>query len=257
MDLVQSIILGAVQGLTEFLPVSSSGHLVIAAKLLGLKPDIPFDISLHIATLIAVCAYFFRDIIDIAQAFITLKFKSPQFRLGLLIIIASIPTALMGFALSEKFEVMFGSVSYVGMFLILTGVLIMLAETYGKGRKKEEKIGFIDSIIVGIAQGCAIAPGLSRSGTTISISLLLGLDRETAARFSFLLSIPAILGATLFKVRSIVHEVDINMLTGMLFAAITGYAAIWFFVRYIKKGSIRGFAYYCFVTGILAILFLR
>lgn len=255
MNLVQAALLGIVQGFTEFLPVSSSGHLVIVTSLFRLPPNVPFDILLHVATLLAVCVFFISDIIKIISAFLfDRKMDNPYFKLGLLAIVASIPTAIIGFALNEIFEAMFSSTLYVGCFLILTGVLIMLAETLGKAEKKEKKVSFIDALIIGTAQGCAVAPGLSRSGTTISASLLRGLDRKLAARFSFLLSIPAILGATIFKVKHIVHIINLTTLTGFAFAAVTGYIAIAIFMGLIQKHSIKVFAYYCFVVGILSII---
>ena len=255
MDIIRSSILGIIQGLTEFLPVSSSGHLAIAAKLLGIKPDVAFDVMLHIATLLAVCAFFYRDILDILYAFfIKRDVRDPDFRLGLLIIIASIPTAIIGFTLKDIFEEMFSSLLYVGLFLVLTGILISLAESFGKARKSVTGISWLDSLIIGLAQGCAIAPGLSRSGTTISTSLLLGLERPLAARFSFLLSIPAILGASALKIKAISHEVTIAHISGFILAVISGYFAIWAFMRLIQRASIRPFAYYCFAAGALTVL---
>jgi len=255
LSILQSIILGIVQGLTEFLPVSSSGHLVIASKLLDLKPDIAFDVMLHFATLLAVCVFFARDIINIIKSFLfSRSLKDPYFKLGLLVIAGSVPTAIIGFSLQRTFESMFSSLFAVGCFLILTGVLMILAETYGKARKDIKKFSFIDSLVIGIAQGCAIAPGLSRSGTTISASLLTGLKRPLAARFSFLLSIPAILGASVFKSKEILGNIGLPMIAGFLFAAISGYMAIWLFMKMIEKKNLKWFAYYCFIIGCLVIL---
>jgi undecaprenyl-diphosphatase len=256
MNFLNSAILGVVQGLTEFLPVSSSGHLVIAAKLLNIEPDLAYDILLHLATLVAVCAFFFRDILRIINAFVRFDTKDPEFRLGLLLIAASIPTAIIGFALKDTFEAMFSSLLYVGAFLILTGVLITLAERAGHTNRTIKKISWLDAIIVGIAQGCAIAPGLSRSGTTVSTSLLLGFERPLAARFSFLLSIPAILGASAMKIKDISQGISFEQFVGSLIAVITGYLAIWLFMSMIKK-SIRPFAYYCFIVGALVLIISR
>jgi len=258
LNLASSIILGVVQGLTEFLPVSSSGHLVIASKLLGLPPNVPFDITLHLATLLAVCAFFVGDILLILKAFfIDRNTKDPYFRLGVLVIVASIPTAIIGFSLKDIFEAMFSSLAAVGCFLMLTGILIVLAETYGKARKDIKRVSFLDSFIIGIAQGCAIAPGLSRSGTTISASLLVGMERKLALRFSFLLSIPAILGASMFKAKDIIHNVSPQMMAGFIAAAISGYLAIWLFMRMIEKKDIKIFAYYCFAAGIVSFFLAR
>lgn len=254
MNFFQSITLGIVQGLTEFLPVSSSGHLVITTKLLGMKPDVAFDILLHLATLVAVCAFFAQEIIRILSAFIfDRQMKNPYFKLGLFVIAGSIPTALIGFTLKDTFESMFSSLPAVGTFLIITGILIMLADKFGKIKKDIRKFNIIDSLLIGLAQGCAIAPGLSRSGTTISASLLLGLEPELAARFTFLLSIPAILGASLFKSKAIFQGLGHVAFAGFLAAALTGYFAIWLFVRLLINKKIRGFAYYCFAAGIFAL----
>ncbi len=255
MTLIQSIILGIVQGLTEFLPVSSSGHLVLTSKLLNIAPNIAFDVLLHFATLLAVCLFFIDDIIRMIRAFLFDRSpENPYFKLGLLIIIASVPTALIGFGFEKKLEALFSSTFYVGCFLILTGVLIMLAENFGRARKNEKKVSFLDALIIGTAQGCAIAPGLSRSGTTISASLLMGLNRKLAARFSFLLSIPAILGVSIFKAKDIVSGFGVNELAGFVLAAVSGYLAIMLFMKMIQKKNIKIFAYYCFIVGILSIL---
>lgn len=255
MGLFDSVILGLVQGITEFLPVSSSGHLTIVGKLLGIKPNIPFDILLHLATLVAVIVFFYKDILDIIKAFLfNRKMSNPDFKLGVMIIVASVPTALIGFTLNDKFEELFSSLLYVGLFLMLTAILILLAENYGKARKNIKELSFVDSLIIGIAQGCAIAPGLSRSGTTISASLLAGLERPLAARFAFLLSIPAILGASLFKLKDILNGFGGNELVGFFVAAASGYIAIYMFMTTIKKHNIKGYAYYCIVAGLAAIL---
>jgi undecaprenyl-diphosphatase len=254
LTLIQSLILGVVQGLTEFLPVSSSGHLVLVANILSVEPDIPFDILLHFATLTAVVVFFYKDIFRIIKAFIyDRSMENPDYKIGLLLIAASIPTAIIGFALKDIFEAMFSSLFYVGCFLLLTGALITIAEKFSKPNKNIERTSFIDALIVGLAQGCAIAPGLSRSGTTVSSSLLLGFDRELAARFSFLLSIPAILGASIFKAKYIMHDLSLITIIGALAAAITGYLAIYLFMKLIRRQSIMPFAFYCLFVGLLSI----
>lgn len=255
MNLAQSIILGIVQGLTEFLPVSSSGHLVIASKILGLRSDIGFDILLHLATLLAVCAYFASDIFEIIKSFFGSRtLKDPYFKLGIYVIAGSIPTAIIGFSLKDIFESMFSSLPAVGSFLIISGIMIMLAGRFSVTRKGINRLSIIDSLIIGAAQGCAIAPGLSRSGTTVSTSLLLGLEPELAARFSFLLSIPAIIGSSIFKSKAVFAGMSREEFAGFIAAAIFGYLAIWLFVRLIERKRIKGFAYYCFAAGILSLI---
>lgn len=255
MSLFQAAVLGLVQGLTEFLPVSSSAHLVIFTKLFNLPADLFFDAMLHVATLFAVIVYFWREIISL------------DFRTIALIVIASIPTALMGILFEDYFEAAFSSLLAVSFFLFLTGVVILFAEkgqgsrtsassvepVKGQGGKK--KISIFDALFIGVAQGCAIAPGLSRSGTTIAAALSRGLDRKLAARFSFLLSIPVILGAGLFQLkdvletRSIAALFSFEIIFGMLVAFVFGYFAIKIFMQIIEKSSLRGFAYYVFTLA--------
>lgn len=208
MSILQSIFLGVVQGLTEFLPVSSSGHLVFFQSLMGLKePPIFFDVMLHIGTLLAVVVYFWTDICEIAQglgAVLKRKHKNlPQVKLFLLIILASIPTGLMGILFKDWFESFFSRPKLVGGMLLITGLVLWLTRFTKKEGKPLGRMGWIDAILIGIAQGFAILPGISRAGATISTGLFCGLDRELSGKFSFLLSIPAILGATLLEFRKI------------------------------------------------------
>jgi len=249
------MILGVIQGLTEFLPVSSSGHLVIASKLLGLESNIAFDVLLHFATLLAVCVYFASDIFKIIKAFLTKRsLEDPYFKLGLLVIAGSIPTAIIGFTLQDIFEAMFSSLFTVGIFLLITGMLLMFADRFGKSRKDIQKFGLFDSLIIGTAQGCAIAPGLSRSGTTVSASLLAGLEPSLAAKFSFLLSMPAILGASVFKAKAMLSNASLEALAGFMAAAISGYIAVRIFIKLIEKRQIRWFSYYCFIAGAISVI---
>ncbi len=243
------IILGLIQGLTEFLPVSSSGHLVLLQSFLNLPHSIAFDIVVHLATALAVIVYFYKDIINLLT--------KDRKMLGL-ILIAGIFTAILGLTFKDYFEAMFSSVQAVGFFLVLTGTIIMLGERLGKGQRKSLNIW--DAIIIGLAQGCAIAPGLSRSGTTISAALGRNLDRNLAARFSFLLAAPTILGAGLIQSKTIIKAGTIGigfwpLALGFIAAFISGLFAIKIFMNIIQRTSLKGFAYYCFVIGILVILF--
>lgn len=244
------ILLGIIQGLTEFLPVSSSGHLVIFQSLLQLPHSIAFDVVVHLATALAVVVYFRRDI---------LKLFTSERKMLWLIIIATIPTGLMGLFFKDFFESLFSSVMAVGFFLIITGLVIVLAEWVGKGRRQLGEMNFWDAILIGLAQGCAIAPGLSRSGTTISASLGRNLNRTLAARFSFLLSIPAILGAGLLQSKAIIAAGTIGigfwpLFLGFVAAFISGWLAIKIFMNIIQRTSIRIFAYYCFVLGTIILI---
>ncbi len=245
------ILLGIIQGLTEFLPVSSSGHLVIFQRLLDLPHSIAFDVIVHLATALAVVVYFWKDIIDILLS---------KRKMIWLLIVGTIITGIIGIAFKDFFESLFSSVRAVGGFLIVTGIIIMLGEWWGKGKRNLEQMNIWDAILIGLAQGCAIAPGLSRSGATISASLGRNLNRSLAARFSFLLSIPAIAGAGLLQSKEIIKAGMVGigiwpLVLGFIAAFISGLIAIKIFMSVIQKTSIRGFAYYCFIIGILIFIF--
>lgn len=248
---IKALILGVVQGLTEFLPVSSSGHLVIFQKMLGFPPSIAFDTVVHLATALALIVYFWKDIVSLFTT---------ERRMLWLLLAGTLVTGVIGIAFKDSFEALFSSVRAVSGFLILTGVVILLGEWMGKGKRKLEDMNIRDALLIGLAQGCAIAPGLSRSGTTISASLARNLDRGLAARFSFLLAIPAILGAGLLQSKAILKAgtIDIGsgpLILGFMAAFISGWLAIKFFMQIIQRTSIRAFAYYCFAIGIIVLYF--
>jgi len=268
---VKFVLLGIIQGLTEFLPVSSSGHLVIAQKLLNIPNSIPFDVTVHLATLLSVIVYFWKDIIDILRWFTVGLYRIGArqagfsevynrlsgFRMACLLLLGTAVTALIGFAFQDYFEALFSSPRAVGGFLILTGVIIFTAETFPRGKKEAGQVTWWDAVLIGLAQSAAIAPGLSRSGTTVSAGLMRGLNRELAAKYSFLLSIPAILGAGLLEMRKIIAVPDIQpLLLGAAAAFISGYLAIGLFMGLITRFRLRGFAYYCAAIGLLIIILL-
>jgi undecaprenyl-diphosphatase len=274
MDIIQAIIIGIVQGLTEFLPVSSSAHLVFVPEIMGIQSSLAFDILLHIGTLAAVVAYFWKDILHMIKAFLSSLMDIPrgQFKKGFqedqfkklawLIIIGTIPAALMGIFLKDFFEGLFSNVPAVGFFLIITGFLLWGSERVSKRTKAEDRksikeVSVSNSLLIGIAQGFAIAPGISRSGATISTGLFLGLERELAARYSFLLSIIAILGAALVQAKDITAGFDFNtsaFIAGFVAAAISGYLAIKLMLKLIKERSLLIFAYYCWIVGTATLL---
>lgn len=244
------ILLGLIQGLTEFLPVSSSGHLVIFQTLLKVPESIAFDTVVHLATALAVIIYFWREIVELFTV---------NRKMLWLLIVGTFFTGMIGLAFKDYFESLFSSVRAVGGFLILTGVVILLGEWMGKGKRKLEDMNIWDAVLVGLAQGCAIAPGLSRSGTTISASLARNLDRGLAARFSFLLAIPAILGAGLLQSKAIIKAGTLGigvwpLVLGFLAALISGWIAIKLFMAMIQRMSIRVFAYYCFAIGVAVLI---
>jgi undecaprenyl-diphosphatase len=265
MQAVKYILLGVVQGLTEFLPVSSSGHLVISQRLLNLPVNVAYEVILHLATLVAVVFYFRKELKNIIFEFFIGLFslfrgsgiqevldRFEYFKLALLLLAGTFATAIIGISFKDYFEQMHQSLLAVAVFLIITGVLILFADKVKKGGKEIKGMAFLDAIIIGIFQGAAIAPGLSRSGTTISGSLFRGLKREFAATFSFLLAIPAILGAGIIEAKEII-DFSLNtglpvIIMGASAAFISGYFAIAVFMRMIKRG-IAPFAYYCFLVG--------
>lgn len=266
MSHIQALVLGLVQGLTEFLPISSSGHLVLIPDLLGWdQPSTSFDLILHAGTLVAVVTYFRKDLWAILMAFLRPgRGATALRRLALLIAIGSVPAVFAGALLENTFESFFRSPSEVAGFLLITGILLVVtgtmveaAELAGRRRKGIDEFSVKDSLFVGILQAAAIAPGISRSGSTIAAGLFLGYDRETAARFSFLLSIPIIAGAALFKLR---HGLDTTgasvsvLVLGFIAAALSGFAAITFLLGYIRRHSIKIFAYYCWALGVAVII---
>ncbi|MGB9612988.1 MAG: undecaprenyl-diphosphate phosphatase [Candidatus Margulisiibacteriota bacterium] len=244
------ILLGIIQGLTEFLPVSSSGHLVIFQALLKIPFNLAFDTVVHLATALAVVIYFWREIVELFTV---------NRKMLWLLIIGTFFTGIIGLTFKDYFESLFSSVPAVGGFLILTGVAILLGEWIGKGERKLEDMNIWDAVLIGLAQGAAIAPGLSRSGTTISASLARNLDRTVAAKFSFLLAIPAILGAGLVQSKAIItagtNGIGIwPLMLGFTSAFISGWLAIKIFMNVIQRTSIRIFAYYCLALGSLIII---
>lgn len=269
---LNSIIIGLVQGLTEFLPVSSSGHLVLIQELLGVAdPGLTFEIFLHFGTLISIFWVFRRRLINIVKSFLALVRKderthfmsSPDRRFGLFLIIASVPTALIAFFLGDFVEQAFNSTIFVGIALLITGALLWIADILPGGDKDIEKTTIIDALLIGLFQGIAIFPGVSRSGSTISGALYQGLEKKTAAEFSFLLSVPAVLGATLLELVSLVRSGNellnqdlLFYVLGIVTAAAAGIFAVTFFIRLLVHNKLRYFSVYCWLIGILVIIFL-
>lgn len=241
----EAILLGLLQGLTEFLPISSSGHLVIAQHFLGIEqPMLSFDIAVHVGTLVAVISAFGGDV----KALI----KNPFCKTMLLLIIGTVPAVLVALLLSGYIDAMFSSLQAVALALIFTGILLHSSDNY-RGQGRLEDMNYQNALIVGLFQAVAIVPGLSRSGATIFGSLFRGLNRVEAARFSFLLSIPVILGAAckqLLDMRSLGGvSLHWSYLLGAIVAAVSGYAAIRVFLKLLGKRKLRYFSYYCWVLG--------
>jgi undecaprenyl-diphosphatase len=259
MHIWQAVVLGVIQGLTEFLPVSSSGHLVLAQHLLGLnQPEMMFDVAVHVGTLAAVFVVFWGDLFSILRGlFVYDDQEARRGRLLLwLVIVGSVPTALIGWYLKDFFEGMFSSVFTVGLALILTGWLLMATALVTRKGRDIEQMGAGRAFLVGLAQGCAITPGISRSGSTISTALLLGVERRLAAHYSFVLSIPAILGALVLQVHKLGGSSEAQLtplLVGALAAAVSGYLALKVVLKVVQAGHLHWFAPYCFAVGAAAL----
>ena len=270
MDIIQGIIIGIVQGLTEFLPVSSSAHLVFIQNILGVESSLAFDTFLHLGSLLAVLWFFRGDIIrmlkswwlsigDILQGRFRQGFyEDPYKRLAWYVILATIPVGLVGFLFEDSVDALFAGALYVpAFFLFVTGTILYLSQRMSSGEINFKNIGAKESLFMGLGQACAILPGLSRSGTTIAAGLVIGLDKEFAAKFSFILSIPAILGAFLLQVKDIGSAMDANFLPiflGFIAAFVAGYAAIKWMLDLIKNRSLDIFAYYCWIVGIVVFM---
>lgn len=259
MNYIEAIILGIIQGLTEFLPVSSSGHLEIAKALLGdtsvPQESLTFTVVLHFATALSTMVIFRKDIFEILQGF--LKFKwNEETKFVVQIIISMIPAVIAGLFFEEQFEALFGGqVLLVGCMLIITALLLLFAD---RAKTSEKGVSFSNSIVIGIAQAIAILPGISRSGATIATSVLLGVDRTKAARFSFLMVVPLIFG----KICKDLLSGDINFESsqigslgvGFIAAFVAGLFACKLMIAIVKKSKLTYFALYCFAVGIASIL---
>lgn len=258
---LQAILLGLIQGLTEFFPVSSSGHLVLAQHLMGLEePEIFFDLMLHLGTLAAVLLFLRHEIIMMVKSlFLRGEDGAEGRKLLWLVIVASIPTAVIGLCFRSTFMAMFSSIFVVGLALVLTALLLLLTKCRQPGKDiKLKNMSWIMALVVGTAQGLAITPGLSRSGTTIAVGLLLGLNRELAFKFSFLISIPAIVGASLLESLNLSHAGGAmpagSIMAGTVVAAISGLVALILVKRLVNSGHIWWFFPYCLILGIIAMV---
>ena len=263
MSILTAIILGVIQGLTEFLPVSSSGHLVLAQSMIKdfQQPGMLFDTLLHGATLGAVVVYFRRRIIELimtplglfSNEYKIIYFENKRFWWG--IIIATIPTGIIGLLLESRVEGIFTTPTFVGYFLILTSVLLLVSDRF----QGSAQISGGTAFIIGIVQGLAVIPGISRAGATTATGLYLGIKREEMAEFTFLMSIPAIIGAIILQSKhmSAIPDGQITAyIAGMAAAFISGFFAIGFMVYFIKRANLKAFALYCLIAGISAIIWM-
>ncbi|MBQ8458734.1 undecaprenyl-diphosphate phosphatase [bacterium] len=276
MSLIQSILMGIVQGLSEFLPISSSAHLVFTSNFYKVFKDIPIaeqstqevflDIMLHLGTLIAVLIFFRKDVWAICKAlFIAVKtknFTDRQAKLGLYIILGTIVTIILALPFEKVANHLVFHPALVGGLLIITGGTLFLSEYLSKIRAEKSKdLDWKKSLLIGLAQGVAVLPGFSRSGWTIATGLFCGLDRETSARYSFLLSIPIILGASMvypflkIELAEAMSYDWISIILGTLVSAIVGYLCIKYFMKFISKFSLNIFGWYCVIMGVFTCIF--
>lgn len=269
MDILQAIIIGLVQGLTEFLPVSSSAHLIFVQQALGLT-DVPlaFDVLLHAGTLVAVFIYFYNDIIQMIKGFFLSlidlkegKFMSeikrdPYKKLAWLTIIATIPIGVVGLLFNDVVEELFGGLTVPAFLLLITGCLLYFSQRMNSGKINVQNISTKEALVMGCGQALAILPGLSRSGTTIASGLFVGLDKEFAAKFSFILSIPAILGAAVVQLKDLSGaNIELSAyVAGFIVAVISGYIAISFLLKLVRERSLDIFAFYCWIVGIVILV---
>ncbi len=274
MHIITAIILGIVQGITEFLPVSSSGHLVIFQEIFGMndleKSHLLFDTMLHFGTIVSVLLVYRKDITGLIKAFFKLVFDvfmgkftindSPSKRMVVLIIVGTIPAVIIGFLFKDAFETMFKSLRLVGFTLLITGALLWITNRISLGSRDEKNTKYSNALLIGLFQSFAIIPGISRSGSTIVGGLLTGLKKEFAIKFSFLMSIPAILGAVVLQFSDVIETgfyktVITPYIIGSITASIVGYFAIKFLIKILQNGKLYFFSYYCWSVGIISILY--
>jgi len=274
LNIFSSIVLGAIQGVAEFLPISSSGHLSLFQHFFGLanpEETLFFDVLLHLGTLIAVFIYYWRDIVELIQEFFRLvgcvvsKKKreqvgrlSPSGRMILMIIVATLPLFVI-LPIKDKVESLYGNTIFIGIALLVTGFLLFWSDRMGRGRKTARSATMLDALLVGVGQAIAVVPGLSRSGTSISVGLMRGFRRTFAVRFSFLMSIPAVLGANILSIADAVQTgIEVSeipvYIVGTIVAAVAGYFAIRMVNNLAGRGKFGAFAYYCWGVGAAAVI---
>ncbi|MBQ7474101.1 MAG: undecaprenyl-diphosphate phosphatase [Oscillospiraceae bacterium] len=272
MSLLNAMILGLIQGIAEFLPISSSGHLSILNNLFSMTTTedghMFFDVLLHLGTLFSVCVVYWQDIVEMFYEVLGFlhvgplgnerRQHYPAARLFLMIVLGTLPLFLI-LPINDMMEGLYYKSVFIGVMLVLTGCILYIADKMQQGRKTEKNMGMLDAIIIGLCQAVATIPGLSRSGTTITAGLATGLRRDFAVKYSFLLSLPAVLGANLLAfVKAIKNGIDWSCLpaylVGTVVAILSGIASISLLKRIASKGKFGGFAYYCWVVGVLSII---
>jgi len=263
IEIIQSIFLGIAQGLGEFLPISSTAHLIIIPQFLDFNdPGLAYDVALHLGTLVAVLTFFWRDWVDIFNLTFNKKKSSEKYNSKTLwfLVIATIPGVIAGLCLDDWAETVLRHPLVIASALFVFGLILYLVDKYFSAKKDLEKIGWKDSVIIGIAQAIAIIPGVSRSGATITAGRLLGLDRISAARFSFLLSTPIIFGAAILKINYFLKNItDLSLIVGIFVSAVSGFLAIKYLLKFVEKYSYAVFFWYRLILAgiILIVYFIR
>jgi undecaprenyl-diphosphatase len=257
--LLEILILAIIQGVTEWLPISSSGHLVIVQEYLGLNLPVLFDIVLHLGSLLVVLFVFWKDLFRVLKAVARLDFKSQDGKLGLYVVLGSIATAAIGFAFRDTFESFFHNLYAVSLAFIATGCFYSLLYAYRRNRNQGRQLSALGAVAIGVVQGVALIPGVSRSGSTITAGLLLKVEKEVAVRFSFLLFIPAVIGAAVLSVIDsdglFVAVVDpVSLLVGLVVTIAVGYVFLRLLLRIVMKGRLYLFAFYCWAVGFAVLL---
>lgn len=273
MSYFEAVVLGLVQGLAEFLPISSSGHLALIQQCFGISDDkvLLFAVLLHVGTLISVFIVYWKDIWElIVELCLTIKdlctgkglrlAERPVRKLGVMIIVATIPTAIIGLLFNDFFDSLYTSVIPIGIGLIITGFLLVFAERMGEGNRGIQQMNFRNAIFIGLVQGVAICPGISRSGSTLFGSLICNLDRKFAVKFVFLISIPSILGSAVLEapaaIEAGVTAADVGpILVGMLVAAVSGLVAIKTMIKIVSDKKLSYFSYYVWALGLIVVLY--
>jgi undecaprenyl-diphosphatase len=265
MTIFQSIILGIIQGLTEFIPVSSTAHLLIGQKILGIPASNTYIFSylviVELGTVLSLVIYYWKDLLHLIKAFFAKPFSTPENKLGWFIIIATIPALVFGYLLKSAVETLFKTpLVEAAIRLLITAVVLALAEWLGRRNRSLRKMTWLDAVVIGIAQVIAIFPGASRSGTTISAGMARGFDRPAAARFAFLMSVPVMIAAggyqslDLFKIAGVSSFIP-ALIAGFLAAAIVGWLSVKWFLGYLGRHSLYVFAVYCAIVGAICLMF--
>ncbi len=273
MTYFQAIILGLAQGLSEFLPISSSGHLALLQYFFGISAEnvLPFAVLLHLGTLVSVFIIYWKDIVELVKelgAVIKDLFTgkglrinaNPTRRLGFMIIVATIPTAVIGLVFNDLFSALYLSLAAIGTGLLITGTILFIAEKMGKNNKSVKEMKFRNAFFVGVMQGIAICPGISRSGSTLFGGLISGLNKEFAVKFAFLISIPSILGSVIVEAPDAFRAgMDISLIgpviVGVIVSALSGLFAIKAMIKLVSNKRLIGFSFYTWAIGIAVIVY--